>query len=85
MSGLAGSSAASAAWLTSFDLEVAKARGEHASGLMLDIFKAFDQLDRRKVTILALRAGAPFSLVRAWRSYLESLWVVNALATSVGQ
>eukprot|EP00969_Alexandrium_andersonii_P277647 12272655-Alexandrium_andersonii.AAC.1 len=75
--GLPGRSAQGAAWSLAFFNEVARAQGEHCSAVSVDVYKAFDQLSRPLIAAVAMRAGAPCPVVRAWYAFTRGLRVTN--------
>ena len=51
----------------------------------LDIYKAFDQVQRPILYVLLFKAGFPMGALRAYAVLMEHLQVHNALAAGLGQ
>ena len=83
--GRGGLSAADSAWTQSFEVEHACAQGEVVSSLSIDLFKCFDQVDRRILTCVLRHMGAPERVLRAWSSFVGELKVFNTLAEGIGK
>ena len=66
-------------------LEALKLDGEEYCGGVADIAKFFDQIRRPLVYKLAVAAGMPPKVLRAYKNYLENLTLYNALAGVMGK
>ena len=83
--GVPGKGAADAWWAEGAELEVLRLSGVPYVGGMVDLVKCFDTIPRDIVYALLLRAGLPRGILRAYRSYLEGLQVLNTLEGGVGR
>ena len=66
-------------------LESMKLDGKDYCGGVADIAKFFDQIRRPLIYRLAEAAGMPPKVLRAYKGYLESLILYNALAGGMGK
>ena len=68
-----GRSSIDAAWQLASQIELAMSEGSELFGVSLDLSKAYNTLHRNILSALALRAGWPPQLVRAYVNYLNSV------------
>ena len=64
--GMPGRSAPESWWQLQFEIEAALTQRRSMAGITMDLSKAFNTLPRTPVFAMALRAGLPQELVRAW-------------------
>ena len=68
-----GRSSIDAAWQLASQIEQAMSEGKEFFGVSLDLSKAYNTLHRNILSALALRAGWPPQLVRAYVNYLNNV------------
>ena len=68
-----GRSSIDAAWQLASQIEQAMSEGKEFLGVSLDLSKAYNTLHRNILSALALRAGWPPQLVRAYVNYLNNV------------
>ena len=64
-------------------IELMLQRGEAFAGLSTDLKRAFNNIGRKQVFIVAQHLGLPWQLLNAWQKFLSTLWdVLMYMATS---
>jgi ribonuclease HI len=73
------------AWLrTSLRTELLQLEGLEVSGGSIDIFKCFDQLNRKLLLKLALRAGMPQRILNPYFAYIDNISVRFQVGETIG-
>ena len=72
-------------WSVALDQELATLQHCHTSMLSVDVHKAFDQMSRELVYLLAANMGAPKEVIAPWLEIMGNLQVFNVLASSAGE
>ena len=67
------------------DHEVARLEGKDVTGGSADIFKCFDQVQRRLLKRLLMESGFPQRILDPYMRYLEQLNIFNSLAGTLGE
>eukprot|EP00969_Alexandrium_andersonii_P311809 13777707-Alexandrium_andersonii.AAC.1 len=70
---------------TSIQAEEAKASGAPLAHLAIDVYKAFDQLNRQIAYVAMARSGLPPGIIHAYSAFLESVTTRHVLRGGVGQ
>ena len=83
--GIRGVGAPDATWQEALDLELAAAKDRKFGGAGIDLYKAFDVLDRNVVYTVMRKGGIPESVVSAYQRFFDSLKFRNKLGLGVGQ
>ena len=83
--GIRGRGAADAWWSDALLREWATATGQFFAASDFDIFKCFDQLPRDLVIAIAVRAGFPSKVARAYLFFHDNLSVRNKMAQGYGE
>eukprot|EP00969_Alexandrium_andersonii_P234524 10354824-Alexandrium_andersonii.AAC.1 len=65
-------------------LEACKARGQTATLVVVDVYKAFDQICRPLVYTLMAKEGLPSGAIWAYSAFQEGLWVRNSVGEGLG-
>ena len=60
-------------WALALEIEAATQQGNHISGFLTDLTKAFNNLPRAAIYACALHYGLPIDFVRSWHSALDRL------------
>ena len=72
-------------WRTSLEHEVARLQGKEITGGSADIYKCFDQIQRRLLKRLLEESGFPQRILEPYMRYLEQLTIYNTLAGTLGE
>ena len=83
--GVPGRGAEDGWWLTALDLEEAHIGRTAFAGGAIDIWKCFDQFNRRLVYLLAEKAGMPKRILEAYQRFQEVLTVRNTVCGGLGE
>ena len=73
-----------ATWQEALDLELATARDLQYAGAGIDLYKAFDMLDRHLIYHIMEVGGVPPNIVDTYRRFFEQLQFRNRLGLGVG-
>jgi hypothetical protein len=79
-----GKGAADAVYNTALRVELCKLLGEEFAGAAADIYKCFDQTQRPLLYAILEKAGMPKGMLRAYRSFQETMEVRNTVAGGLG-
>ena len=81
-----GRDGAEDAWYqTSLEFEVAALNNQCLTGGAADIFKCFDQIERKLLEELLIQSGCPHRIREPYIRYLENLDIFNSLAGTLGE
>ena len=84
--GTTAATGAEDAWfLLGLDCEVARLEGDSITGGSADIFKCFDQVQRRLFKRLLRESGCPDRIVEPYMRYLEQMQIYNSVAGTFGE
>ncbi len=75
LAGVPGKGAPDGYTNTAIDLELARVSNLLVAGGSIDIYKCFDQLNRRLIFQLAKQAGMPSRILQAYSNYIEGMQV----------
>ncbi len=72
-------------WQTGIKFEKAALNNQAITGGTADVYKCFDQILRDLLKLLLVTGGMPRRVVDAYTRYMDTLTVVNAVASSLGE
>ena len=84
MQGLEGQGAADAAYETAVSMELSRLRGEACIVGAADVYKCFDQVQRKLLYKIMEEAGMPQMIRGAYQIFQENLEVHNTIAGGIG-
>jgi hypothetical protein len=80
----AGIGAEDAWYLTALEFELARLLGLPITGGSADIWKCFDQIQRRLIYYLLELGGSPLEILQAYRSFHENSTYYNTIGAGLG-
>ena len=83
-SGVPGKGAQDAWQKTAIANELTKLMGQHISGGSIDVFKCFDQINRKLLYKLAKEAGMPTRILEPYFAYIDNLQIRFQIGKTIG-